>query len=171
MTGALLSLLLAAALPLATTPSPTATTTTTTAVTFPQELQPLVAALRRAGYSVKLEPPPLRGAYGLTDRRHRRIWIAPITLELGLMRPSLIHEAVHAAQGCGSGRQQPIGWTVQLDPLIQREIRGLLYRGYPHATFDIEREAFGMQSHPQAIPLLIKALAQRCRAATRRVPG
>jgi len=135
----------------------------TAAPAFPAELQPLLAALKRARYEVKLEQPPQQGAYGLTDSRKRRIWIAPISIELGIVRATLIHEAVHAAQGCPKGRLKPIGWSVDLERTIELEISGLLYRGYPRGSFEIEREAFSMQSHPRAIPMLITALEQRCR--------
>lgn len=130
---------------------------------WPQELRPLLQALQRARYSVMLKPPPIKGAYGLTDSRKRHIWIAPITHELGILKATLIHEAVHAAQGCPKGEQLPIGWPLQLQPNVDQTIRGLLYQGYPRKSYDIEREAFGMQSHPRAIPLVIAALDQRCR--------
>ena len=130
---------------------------------FPAELQPLLAALKRARYEVRLEQPPQQGAYGLTDTRTRRIWIAPISIELGLVRAALIHEAVHAAQGCPKGRLKPIGWKVDLDRRIELEISGLLWRGYPRGSFEVEREAFSMQSHPRAIPMLVTALKRRCR--------
>ena len=129
---------------------------------FPADLKPLLAALRRSGYVVKLEKPPLTGAYGLTDSRNRRIWIAPITIDLGILRTTLIHEAVHAAQGCPRGILRPIGFNVNLDYKIEREISGLLYRRYPHATFELEREAFSMQSNSEAVPMLIAALHKRC---------
>jgi len=130
---------------------------------FPAELQPLLAALQRARYEVRLEQPSQQGAYGLTDTRTRRISIAPISIELGLVRAALIHEAVHAAQGCPQGRLKPIGWKVDLDRSIALEISGLLYRGYPRGSFEVEREAFSMQSHPKAIPMLVTALERRCR--------
>jgi hypothetical protein len=136
----------------------------TAAPEFPAELKPLLAALQRARYTVTLAKPPQQGAYGLTDSRKRRIWIAPISIDLGIVRATLIHEAVHAAQGCPRGRLKPIGWQVDLDHKIEREISGLLYRGYPRGSFAVEREAFAMQSHPRAIPLLISALDQRCRS-------
>ena len=155
MTAMLLSMMLAATVQ-ASTPKPASTPP------FAAELQPLLAALRRAGYVVSHEPPPVAGAYGLTDTRRRRIWIAPITAELGIARAALIHEAVHAAQGCGRGMQQPIGWPISLDPVLKRHISALLLQGYPHGSFEVEREAFGMQSHPQALNLISKALDQRC---------
>lgn len=142
---------------------PAAARAKTAAPAFPAELQPLLAALKRARYEVKLEQPPQQGAYGMTDSRKRRIWIAPISIDLGIVRATLIHEAVHAAQGCPRGKLKPIGWSVDLDHKIEREISGLLYRGYPRGSFEVEREAFSMQSHPRAIAMLIAALNQRCR--------
>ena len=92
-----------------------------------------------------------------------RLALLEISIELGLVRAALIHEAVHAAQGCPKGRLKPIGWKVDLDRSIELEISGLLYRGYPRGSFEVEREAFSMQSHPRAIPMLVTALERRCR--------
>ncbi|TCD59238.1 hypothetical protein CWE17_00015 [Synechococcus sp. BS56D] len=135
---------------------------------FPAELKPLLAALQRAGYVVTLEAPSARGAYGLTDTRQRRIWIAPLSIDMGIVRATLIHEAVHAAQSCPDGRPKTIGWVWQQQPMVEKEINGLLYRGYPRDRFAIEREAFRMQSHPRAIELVTAALDQRCRSKPKR---
>lgn len=133
-----------------------------TAQAFPLELQPLVQALRRAGYDVRFAQPPVAGAYGATNARQKIIWLAPITVEMGIARQTLIHEAVHAAQACPSGRYEPIGWTVSLPQSVDRTIEGILYRKYPRQQFLVEREAFAMQSHPQAIAEISRALKQRC---------
>ena len=130
---------------------------------FPANLQPLVQALRRAGYGVRFAKPPIPGAYGATNARKKLIWVAPITVDLGIARQTLIHEAVHAAQACPTGRYELIGWNVQLPNVVDREIAGILYRKYPHKKFPVEREAFYMQSHPRAFDLIAKALRDRCR--------
>ena len=130
---------------------------------LPPELKPLLRALERARYAVFVAPPPIPGAYGSTDPKRRLIWVSPLAIEMGLARAALIHEAVHAAQACPKGKLTPIGWPIQLSTVVDREISGLLYRGYAHSKHELEREAFGMQGHPQAIPLIAKALQQRCR--------
>ena len=130
---------------------------------FPDELQPLLLALKKARFRVLLEPPPIQGAYGATDGRRKTIWIAPISIDLGIVRQTLIHEAVHAVQSCPNGKLKPLGLEVPVSYKIDREISGLLYRGYAHSKFEIEREAFAMQGQPDAPGFLIRALAQRCR--------
>lgn len=130
---------------------------------LPPELKPLLRALERARYAVFVAPPPIPGAYGSTDPKRKLIWVSPLAIEMGLARAALIHEAVHAAQACPKGKLTPIGWTIPLSFVVEREISGLLYRGYAHSKHELEREAFGMQGHPQAIPMVVKALNQRCR--------
>ena len=130
---------------------------------FPPDLQPLVRSLRQAGYDVRFAKPPVAGAYGATNARKKIIWVAPISVDMGIARQTLIHEAVHAAQGCPTGQYEPIGWSVTLPNAVDRSIEGILYRKYPHKKFPVEREAFFMQSHPQAFAEISKALRQRCR--------
>ena len=130
---------------------------------FPAELMPLVRSLRQAGYTVLFAKPPVQGAYGATNARKKMVWLAPITVELGIARQALIHEAVHAAQGCPKGKLTTIGWSYGLLPAVEREMKGVLYRNYPHAKHDVEREAFMMQGHPKAFELIAAALKQRCR--------
>ena len=130
---------------------------------WPPDLLPLVKALQIAGYQVRFEKPPIQGAYGATNARKKIIWVAPITVDLGIARQTLIHEAVHGAQGCPKGKLQPIGWKTEMVNAVDREVAGILYRNYAHAKFDVEREAFAMQGNPRAIELITTALQQRCR--------
>ena len=133
------------------------------APSWPADLLPLVKALQNAGYQVRFEKPPIQGAYGATNARKRIIWVAPIAVDLGIARQTLIHEAVHGAQGCPKGKLQPIGWKTEMVNAVDREVAGILYRNYAHAKFDVEREAFAMQGNPRAIELITTALKQRCR--------
>ena len=73
-------------------------------VDLPAELRPRDAELRRHGFDVKLKRPPVKGVYGLYQSAPRRLWIAPVTRELGIFRQTYLHEAVHAAQSCPHGR-------------------------------------------------------------------
>ena len=128
----------------------------------PQNLIPLVEILREAGYKVNFSKPPIPGAYGATNARKKKIWIAPISVDMGIARQTLIHEAVHAAQGCPNGRYVPIGWNVSLPKNIETTIKQILYQKYARKDYAIEREAFYMQSHPQALKKISNALKQRC---------
>lgn len=130
----------------------------------PDDFIPLIKALRSSGFQFRYSSPPVQGAYGATNARTKVIWVAPISVDLGIGRQTLIHEAVHAAQSCPTGRYEPIGWVLpQLPKAVDREIAAILYRKYPHKQFQVEREAFYMQSHPNAIALIKEALIKRCR--------
>ena len=130
--------------------------------TFPVDLVSLVNVLRDSGYSVHFSKPPLAGAYGATDARKKKIWLTPISIHMGIGRQVLIHEAVHAAQACPNGTYEPIGWKVSLPKSVEIKIKGILYKNYRRKNFDAEKEAFYMQSHPQAFREISKALRQRC---------
>ena len=82
---------------------------------------------------------------------------------MGIARQTLIHEAVHAAQACPTGQYELIGWSITLPNAVDRSIEGNLYRSYSRKRFPVEREAFFMQSHPNAFGLIKEALSQRCR--------
>ena len=130
--------------------------------TFPVNLVPLVNVLRDAGYTVHFSKPPLAGAYGATDARKKTIWLAPISVDMGIARQVLIHEAVHAAQACPNGIYEPIGWRVSLPKSVEVTIKEILYRKYRRKNIAVEKEAFYMQSHPQAFREISQALRERC---------
>ena len=129
---------------------------------FPVDLVPLVNVLRDAGYTVHFSKPPLPGAYGAMDARKKTIWLDPISVDMGIARQVLIHEAVHAAQACPNGIYEPIGWTVSLPKSVEVTIKEILYRKYRRKNIAVEKEAFYMQSHPQAFREISKALRERC---------
>lgn len=134
---------------------------------WPADLQPLLAALRRHRFSVLFEPPPRRGVYGMFDAARRTLWVAPITADLGIARQTLLHEAAHAAQSCPDGVLRPVGWRFPLTPLIEREISAITLRHYGVDSRLLEQEAFGVQGQANAVALIVRALDQRCRAASR----
>ena len=129
---------------------------------FPQNLIPIVQILRDAGYRVYFSKPPISGAYGATNAREKKIWIAPISVDMGIARQTLIHEAVHAAQGCPNGRYEPIGWNVSIPKNVETTIKQILYQKYARKDYAVEKEAFYMQNHPQAFKKISAALKQRC---------
>ena len=130
---------------------------------FPESLAPLLVALRKSGYEIKLSSPPKRGAYGEIDSIKKVIWIEPITIDLGVVRQTLIHESVHAVQACPNGKLSPVGWDLPMSRVVDLEVSGILYRNYHRQNFEIEREAFAMQGHPDAINLITKELKERCK--------
>ena len=129
---------------------------------LPVDLHPLVHDLQAKGFTIKIALPPVRTSYGLYQRKSRTIWISPLTFPLGISRPTFLHETVHAIQSCPSGTLTLLGWTVSLNPVVEREISAILYRSYHHGNRALEREAFFIQGQPDAVPRLIQALKQRC---------
>ncbi|MEB3305762.1 MAG: hypothetical protein VKL58_06055 [Cyanobacteriota bacterium] len=129
---------------------------------LPVDVQPLVKALQRHGFRVQVALPPRPGAYGQFEPRSRTLWISPLSLELGIGRQTFLHEAVHAVQSCPTGVVSPIGWSLPLDPAVERGINLTLYHGYS-TNKAVEREAFALQGQSDAVPLLLEALRQRCR--------
>lgn len=110
-------------------------------------------------FKVLLSPPPQRGAYGLINAESRTIWIHPLTFELGIAVPVIIHEAVHAAQVCkGKGQLAPLGVTAE--PLVYAQPFWLRY-GNIHRQ-DLEREAFTIQTQPNRMALVSGYLNQFC---------
>ena len=129
---------------------------------FPADLLPLRAELIRHGFHVRLESPPRHDMYGEFNSKSRTIWIAPVTIPLEIVRPAFLHEAIHAAQSCPHGRMSLLCIKASLLPVVDREIIGILSTRYVHANRALEREAFLLQSQPNAVGFLIKALRSRC---------
>ena len=127
-----------------------------------QDLQDLLKALRSINYNVRFEKTPITGKYGLTDAKNKTIWVAPITIEMGIFRKTLIHEAVHAVQSCQSGKFMPIGWELSVSPVIEQSIKSNLYLNYPRKSHIIEKEAFLMQAQEKPIPMILETIKTRC---------
>ena len=71
-----------------------------------QDLQELVRALRRIDYDVRFERRQFWQIWP-NNAKKKTIWVAPITIEMGIFRKTLIHEAVHAVQSCKTGKLIP----------------------------------------------------------------
>lgn len=131
---------------------------------LPPELMPLVRALQSHGFRVRIALPPARRAYGQYEPASRTLWLSPLSFELGIARQTFLHEAVHAVQSCPTGRVLSlIGWNLPLQPVVRNEISGMLLNGYAAHNRVLEQEAFALQGQPDAMPRLLRALAQRCR--------
>lgn len=135
---------------------------------LPADLQPLHRLLIDVGVDVRFASPPQRGAYGLYQPRFRRLWVSPLTKELGILRHTFIHEAVHAAQACPSQVLSPLGISTTLSPVVRQRVRLLLHTHYSHRHTALEKEAFEIQGRPDAVPLLIKQMQKRCSSVGKR---
>ena len=130
---------------------------------LPPELMPLLRALKSHGFRVRIALPPARQAYGQYEPTSRTLWLSPLSFELGIARQTFLHEAVHAVQSCPDGRVlRPIGWTLPLQPVVRQEISGMVLNAYGAQSRVLEQEAFALQGQPDAVPRLLRALAQRC---------
>ena len=125
------------------------------------DLEQLQRSLLRHGFTIDIRQPPGQ-AYGRFIPTEKRLEITPLVQDLGITRPVLLHEAVHAAQSCPNGRLSLIGVQRPVDPAVESRIRYLLSNHYKSNSTAIEQEAFVIQSQPDAEQLIITALNQRC---------
>ena len=125
------------------------------------DLEQLQRSLLRHGFTIEVRQPPGQ-AYGRFIPAQRRLEISPLVQELGITRPVLLHEAVHAAQSCPHGSLSLIGVQRPVDPAVESRIRYLLHNHYKPNSAAVEQEAFVIQSQPDAEQLIITALNQRC---------
>ncbi len=130
---------------------------------LPPDLVPLLRALQRHGFRLRIALPPARQVYGQFEPASRTLWLSPLAFELGIARQTFLHEAVHAVQSCPDRKVlRPIGWTLPLQPVVRNEISGVVLNGYAFHSRALEQEAFALQGQPDAVPRLMRALAQRC---------
>ena len=125
------------------------------------DLEQLQRSLLRQGFRIDVRTPPGQ-AYGRFIPAEKRLEISPLVQELGITRPVLLHEAVHAAQSCPHGSLTLIGVQRPVDPAVASRIRYLLSNHYKPNSAAVEQEAFVIQSQPDAEQLIITALDQRC---------
>ena len=121
----------------------------------------LVVVLQQKGFKVVFEHPSKRKSYGLFVSSSKTLFVSPLAFELGIGQAVLVHEATHAAQSCPNGQLTPIGWKLKASPVVSREISGILVHSY-RENQHLEREAFLVQGHHDAIPKVIGALKSRC---------
>lgn len=140
----------------------------------PEFLQ-LKTQLESYGFKVNLAIPPefnlpksqngfrrvVRKPYGMLHPKSKSIWINPIVFELGNSKPTLIHEAVHAAQYCnGNGNIKKIG--IELKPIPQA--LPFFKRYVDTQRQDLEREAYTVQTQPNSYQLARSLLNQHCQS-------
>jgi hypothetical protein len=135
----------------------------------PQTLE-LVQTLERSGFPVQWEQPPVWGTYGLLEVKERSIWINPVVFELGIARPTIVHEAVHAVQFCAAAAQNssslpqsiedlsPLGLGITPSPLV----RPYILRYSNSQRRQLELEAYALQAEPDGVDRAIELLQDYC---------
>ena len=114
--------------------------------------------LEHYGFNLQFQLPPIRGNYGMLHLKSRSIWINPAVFELGIARPTLIHEAIHAAQLCRGGNQLQLLELSISPPIFARPY----YSHYPSPRREMEAEAYAMQAQPDGIEQVIRLLKKYC---------
>lgn len=124
-----------------------------------KEFLELKTKLENYGFQVRLETSPIRGSYGLLQTSSKQIWIDPLVFELGIAKPTIIHEAVHAAQYCaGKGQIQALGLNIS-PPNVARPF----FMRYKHSLRrHIEAEAYSVQTHPDGLQMVMSLLDKHC---------
>ena len=118
----------------------------------------LQQVLEQYGFDISLELPPVRGAYGSLNSRSKTISINPVVFELGIARPTLVHEAVHAAQSCaGGGKLHVLNLQMGPPPIA----RPYFFR-YHGERRQLESEAYTVQVRPDGVDVAIALLHQHC---------
>jgi hypothetical protein len=129
---------------LASTPSP--------------EFSQLQQLLEQKGFEVRLEIPPGRGQYGSFNMKSRQIWINPVVFDLEIAIPTLVHEAVHAAQLCAGGNRLSL-LALEVQPPAQARPYLLRYHAQRQS---LESQAYAVQTQPNRIELVTRLLQQYC---------
>ncbi|BAQ63534.1 hypothetical protein GM3709_299 [Geminocystis sp. NIES-3709] len=116
--------------------------------------------LETYNFTVKIESPPVRSAYGLLEIKTRTIWIEPLVFDLGIALPTLIHEATHAAQLCGgNGEIRALNL-----PFSPPNISRPFFTHYNHGLRrHLEAEAYAIQTHPDSYNLVLSLLDKHCK--------
>ena len=127
------------------------------------DLTALQQTLLNHGFQIEVRQPP-GGAYGRFIFSRKLLEISPLVQDLGITRPVLLHEAVHAAQSCPDGQLTLLKLDRQSSPVVESRIRYLLNNHYSQEHQALEQEAFRLQSQPDAEALIIAALERRCPA-------
>ena len=127
------------------------------------DLTALQQTLWSHGFQIEVRQPP-GGAYGRFISSRKLLEISPLVRDLGITRPVLLHEAVHAAQSCPDGQLTLLKLDRQSSPVVESRIRYLLNNHYSQEHQALEQEAFRLQSQPDAEALIIATLERRCPA-------
>jgi len=132
----------------------------TFAQTSSAEFSRLQHSLENHGFTVVLALPPQRGSYGLFQVSTRTVWINPVVFDLEIAVPTLVHEAVHAAQLCNgsaTGTLRPL--NLGLTPYARA---ARLYMRYTGVRRTLEAEAYTIQARTDRVEYVTNLLDSRC---------
>ncbi|MEM8503924.1 MAG: hypothetical protein AAF716_12315 [Cyanobacteria bacterium P01_D01_bin.1] len=123
------------------------------------EFNQLRQTLESHDFTVILDLPPQTGTYGLLHVPSRTVWINPVVFDLGIAIPTLVHEAVHAAQLCSgsAGTLSALNLGLELYAPASR-----LYMRYSGTRRMLEAEAYTIQARPDRVPYVTQLLVDRC---------
>ncbi len=122
------------------------------------EFSRLHQVLENSGFEIRMELPPKRGAYGLLQHDSKTIWINPVVFDLGIAQPTLVHEAVHAAQSC-AGQENLKTLGLKIPPPVMTRRFFLRYHAYRR---QLEAEAYTIQVQPNGVDMAIALLTEHC---------
>lgn len=133
-------------------------------VEFADEFSQLRQTLEDYGFIVTLALPPQPGSYGLLQVSTRTIWINPVVFDLEISIPTLVHEAVHAAQLCnGEGSNGSGSSLMPLNLGLTPYARAYrLYMRYTGLRRTLEMEAYTIQARDDRVEYVINLLNSRC---------
>lgn len=114
--------------------------------------------LENYGFEVRIELPPQQGAYGLFNHSSKTVWINPVVFELNIAQPTLVHEAVHAAQSC-AGKESLA--SLNLDIPAPHITKPFFFRYHSYRR-ELEGEAYTVQVQPNRTDLAIDLLDRHC---------
>lgn len=123
------------------------------------EFNQLKQTLESYNFTVVLGLPPQRGTYGLLHVPTRTVWINPVVFDLGIAIPTLVHEAVHAAQLCSGSAETLSALDLGLE-LYAPASR--LYMRYSGTRRMLEAEAYTIQARPDRVAYVTQLLMDRC---------
>lgn len=123
------------------------------------EFAQLQQSLERHGFTVNLALPPQAGSYGLLQAPSRTIWINPVVFSLEISIPTLVHEAVHAAQLCSGTVDTLMPLDLGLEPYAGAY---RLYMRYAGTRRVLEMEAYTIQARADRIEFVTSLLDSRC---------
>lgn len=127
-------------------------------ITPDPEFTQLRQVLEDYGFEVRLELPPVQGVYGLFKHSSQTIWINPVVFDLGIAQPTLVHEAVHAAQSCAGTENLT---TLNLDIPPPQVTKPFFFRYHDYRR-ELEGEAYTVQVQPNRTELAVDLLNQYC---------
>ncbi len=122
------------------------------------DFQRLAEHLAQLNIPLKWEKPPGTGNYGAFEPKSQTIWLDPIIIDLGIAKPTLIHESVHVAQECkGKGKLIPLNLDLETPALTRR-----YFMRYSGDRRDLEREAYTVQAQSNSTEIAIALLEKYC---------